>query len=342
MKDNTFPFVLGVDISKEWFDYCLMDQEFNIIQQGQINNVPDQILVFIQQLQQQVLFDQVLLCMEHTGIYINHLYKAWLAKGGYLSVVHANKISEHLAGKVRWEEKNDQLDAQRIAQYAHRFADKIRLYQLSRPILDKLQALQRLRDRLIRAIKLLEVPLKELAAFASLDISQSVDLNQQASIKSLKQDLKRVERHMEQLIDQDKELSLLFKLITSVQGVGPVTAREIIIATKAFSTFNPQQAKAFAKYAGVVPKERSSGKSVRKRKTTAGRCHKRIKSLLTLGASSLIKSKSDLGQYYQRKTAQGKHHLSVINAMRNKLILRIFAVVKNQVMYEKNLNYSLV
>ena len=49
----------------------------------------------------------------------------------------------------------------------------------------------------------------------------------------------------------------------------------------------------------------------------------------------------ELGIYYQRKRAEGKPFLSVINALRNKIILRVFAVVRNQVMYEKNLNICL-
>ncbi|MCG8330357.1 MAG: IS110 family transposase, partial [Chitinophagales bacterium] len=39
---------------------------------------------------------------------------------------------------------------------------------------------------------------------------------------------------------------------------------------------------------------------------------------------------------------EGKEHMSVVNAIRNKIILRIFAVVRNGVMYEKNLNHSLI
>ena len=60
-----------------------------------------------------------------------------------------------------------------------------------------------------------------------------------------------------------------------------------------------------------------------------------------MGATSLIGTPSDLGRFYTRKILEGKQHFSVINAMRNKLILRIFAVVRNQIMYDKNLNICL-
>ncbi len=44
-------------------------------------------------------------------------------------------------------------------------------------------------------------------------------------------------------------------------------------------------------------------------------------------AMSALRFDKDLSEYYQRKTAEGKNKMSVINAIRNKLLLRIFAVV---------------
>ncbi|MDF7819379.1 transposase [Runella sp. MFBS21] len=46
--------------------------------------------------------------------------------------------------------KNDAIDAQRIAEYAFRFRDRMRLWQPPRPVLQKLAALSALRQRLLR------------------------------------------------------------------------------------------------------------------------------------------------------------------------------------------------
>lgn len=40
--------------------------------------------------------------------------------------------------------------------------------------------------------------------------------------------------------------------------------------------------------------------------------------------------------YYQRKVAEGKNKMCVLNAVRNKLVHRIFACVKENRLYEKN------
>ncbi len=174
-----------------------------------------------------------------------------------------------------------------------------------------------------------------------MDISESLEANQIASVKALKDDLNQLEDAIDDLIESDQHLSGLFALITSVEGIGEVTAREIIIATDAFTRFQPNEAKSFARYAGVIPLKRDSGKIVKKRPSIGKRANKKLKSLLTMGAHSLLNKELELGIYYRRKMSEGKHHMSVINAMRNKMILRVFAVVKNQVMYQKNLNFCL-
>jgi len=277
--------------------------------------------------------------MEHTGIYVQHLTNCWLSKQGRLSLVAATKVSEQLGGRNGWAEKTDELDARRLAEYGVRYSDQLRLWQARKQNLELLRGLHTQRKRLHEVLKILQVPVKESIEFDCAQLSTTIRDNQLKSINALKSDLKKVEKQLKELIQNDPELNRLFELITSVDGVGPVTAREVIIATEAFCKFTPNQAKSFARYTGVVPLKKESGKIKRKAKTSK-RANKKIKTVLTMGATSLIGSFSDLGIYYTRKIEQGKPHFSVINAMRNKLILRIFAVVRNQIIYDKNLNFT--
>ena len=57
---------------------------------------------------------------------------------------------------------------------------------------------------------------------------------------------------------------------------------------------------------------------------------KTLKAILTKGAISAVQHDPQLKAYYNRKTKEGKHHMSVINAVANKLVLRIFAVAKRE------------
>lgn len=339
-----FQFIVGVDMSKEWFDFCLLDRRFNSLSQGRVENTKQAILQFIAQILAQLGqsgMDKVVLCMEHTGVYVKHLAKTWMQQGGRLSLVHARKVSQQMAGQAGWVEKTDQLDAQRLAHYGIRFSDQLELWQAKGITLERLQAYQRQRERIIKVIKLLEAPLKESRVFDEDEVYQDLLKNQAQSIKVLKEDLKSLERNLNRLIEQDEQLAPLFKLVCSVEGIGPVTARELLIATQCFTRFESNQGKAFARYAGVIPLKRQSGKRLRKKERIPSQANKTIKSLLTMGATALIGTQSELGHYYRRKLQEGKDHLCVINAIRNKIILRVFAVVRNQVMYQKNLNLCL-
>lgn len=341
-KGMEFSMVLGADQSKDWFNYCLMNDRFEILQEGKVDNYPAAIFEFADKLiSQGIEMEQTLVCVEYTGIYVQHLVSCWLSKGGQVSVVPAVRVSQSLNGQVKWAEKTDELDARRLAEYAFRFTDKLQLWQAPDHTLLKLQSFQRQRDRLLKVINILEVPVKESRQFDDAAINKALVVNQAASIQALKKDLKKLEKAMTDLIKADPYLTQLFKLMTSVEGVGPVIAREILISTHGFTKFQPHQAKAFARYAGVVPLKSQSGKSLKRRNKTSHKANIRLKTVLTMGAHALINTKQQLGTYYHRKMAEGKHHYEVINAMRNKIILRIFAVVRNQTMYQKNLNLCL-
>ncbi len=44
---------------------------------------------------------------------------------------------------------------------------------------------------------------------------------------------------------------------------------------------------------------------------------------------SSIKNHPEFKDYYNRKKEEGKHAMSILNAIKNKLVLRAFAVVRN-------------
>ena len=52
-----------------------------------------------------------------------------------------------------------------------------------------------------------------------------------------------------------------------------------------------------------------------------------MKAVFFNAASTAIQHDPQLKNYYIRKKNQGKHNLTVINAVANKIVLRIFAVV---------------
>ena len=65
------------------------------------------------------------------------------------------------------------------------------------------------------------------------------------------------------------------------------------------------------------------------------RAHKPMKALLNMAARSSVSSPGELRDYYERKVAEGKNKMLVLNAIRNKIIHRVFACVRDGRKYEK-------
>ena len=91
----------------------------------------------------------------------------------------------------------------------------------------------------------------------------------------------------------------------------------------------------FACYSGCAPFENSSGVSLRGKPKVHFIANRKMKSLLHMAAINAITFNTELKTYYQRKVAEGKHPMSVLNSVRFKLICRIFSVVKRGEAFQK-------
>lgn len=269
--------------------------------------------------------------MEHTGIYNAHLL-AYLHKLSFPIWLESSLQIKRAGGLQRG--KTDAIDAQRIAEYAFRFRDQMRLWQPARPVLQKLAALSGLRQRLILVRRQLQQPLTEQQGFVDATLQKQLSKNCQASLKALDADLDVVDKQINDLIQQDNRLRELFGWITSLPGIGPATATEVIVATDEFKAISDP--KKLACHAGVAPFEYRSGSSVRGKTRVNQHARLRLKSGFHLGAMSAIRMKGELREYYQRKVAEGKNKMLVLNAVRNKLIHRVCSVVHRQQNYDKN------
>ena len=148
-----------------------------------------------------------------------------------------------------------------------------------------------------------------------------------------------IEARIDELFSKDAQLSRLYELISSVDGVGKCIAGQVIVDTNEFK--NIKEGKAYACYSGVAPFEHRSGSSVHLRSRLSHLANKCTKTLLHMAALSPIRMAGELKDYYQRKVAEGKNKMSVMNAIRNKLILRVFACVRNNKVYQKNYLHTL-
>jgi transposase len=327
-----FEWFIGIDVSKRTLDFNLRQLSKSIVDR-QVSNDRKGVNSFLSACKKlNVDFDRCLFCIEHTGLYNERLVsilskkelKVWVEQG-----LHVKRSLGMQRGKT------DRVDAQRLSEYAYRFQDKCRLWQAPSSSLKELKNLNALRNRLIKTKKLLKVPVGELLECSEDQKNASLirRLNTPVLDKIVKQ-IKAVEDEIKNVIRQDERLLELEQIITSVDGVGPITAWGIIIATNQFQSIT--DGRKFACYAGVVPFDHQSGTSIKGKPRLSHFANKQVKQLLHLSALSATVMKGELNDYYVRKVAEGKNKMLVLNNIRNKLVLRIFACVNQNRKYEKS------
>jgi transposase len=162
-------------------------------------------------------------------------------------------------------------------------------------------------------------------------------------IERINKEIKGIEK-MLILIEENESVLENYELVRSIKGIALINAVAIIVATQNFICFD--KSRQFACYAGMAPFGKQSGSSINSNPHVSRLANKTIKTLLTQAAQCAVRHDSNLRHYYERKLAEGKQKQLVINNVRNKLIHRIFALVRNkqryQVAFRKHLDKMVV
>jgi transposase len=331
-----FKHFIGIDVSKNTFDFALIkDGDISFPISKETSNNPAGLVELEEFISRQgVNMDETLFCMEHTGIYcrllshylVERKYHVWLEMP--VQIIRSLGIQRG---------KNDRIDAKRIAEYACLKKDKAVLWQPPREILLQINDLLTLRDRLIESRKSLKQPIKEFNDAGFKDTAKLIESRCSITLSAINKEIEQIEKELDKIIHKDSNLKKLYKLATSVPGIGKITALTLLYFTNEFKLY--VNANQLACYCGVAPFERKSGTSVKGKSRVSPFANKRLKKLLHMVAMSTLSTDKQLALYYQRKVSEGKNKMLVINAIRNKILHRLCAVIKRGTPYQ--LEYQL-
>ena len=148
---------------------------------------------------------------------------------------------------------------------------------------------------------------------------------------AFKEQIGEIENEIETLIEEDASLKKNYNLATSVVGIGLVNAVIFLVHTNNFQSFT--SGRKYACYGGIAPFEHTSGTSIKGKTKVSHLANKAIKINLTQAAKSSIQNDTELMKYYKRKEKEGKQHGVIMNAVKFKLIIRVFAVVNRGTPY---------
>ncbi len=328
---------IGIDVSKDTLDLSVVVNGI-VLSHYCIGNNSKEIKSTVNKIMKSVdgSFDDTIFCMEHTGLY-NRPVVQWLHKNQGKMWLESGVHIRRTLGLVRG--KNDKVDSSRIAMFAYTNRHQVKLWAPPRHVIERIGALLSQRSRLVKAKKQLTTANKEQKKFLDKSIMHSLNKYTNRAITVIDKQIEDIEKEITGIIKDDDKLKRMYQIITSINGIGLVTASYILVTTNEF--INISDPKKYACYSGVVPFEHTSGTSVRGRTRVSHIANKSIKSLLHLAAISTLNTPGEIQDYYNRKIAEGKNKMSIINAIRNKLILRIFACIKQNREYENNYCYKL-
>lgn len=333
---NKGKYYLGMDVSKAWVDVAVLPV-INHEKQPMTTNRFDNTVKGIKKLgqwlkQQQVGFDKnSLVVIENTGIYHRLIWQYCSEQGLPLYIGNAAHIKWSL-GITRG--KSDLMDCKRLCNYAFKQADELKASPVLDPVLLSLKDLMTTRSTLLQQKNRLQIQLREHKMYKTAAAYEQLAQALEPVIRSLKEAIKAMEREIKKVVAANAVIKKNYQLLNSVPGIGHFTAVYLICCSSNFA--GKHSGKQIACYAGVVPFGHSSGSSVKGRDKVHKMANKTLKKMLHLGALTSIKNYPEFKDYYDRKKAEGKHPLSILNAIRNKLVLRAVAVIKNQKAYINN------
>lgn len=323
-------FFIGIDISKATLDaaLCQAERPDHFIHQ-QFNNTVAGFGKLLSWLDKQGAHaSNSLVGMEHTGHYTLALCCFLQDSSIPYTLISPLHLKRSL-GMARG--KSDRVDAGRIAWFTCLHRRALTPMQLPSGCLLKLKNLMAFRDRLVKASTSLKNTLVDLRETASLIDNTLVIKLSQKQQKLIEQQIAQIEKEMEITVKQDEQVLRHFQLVKSVIGVGLITAAAFLIYTQGFTAFD--NGRQFACYAGVAPFEHSSGSSIRGKTSTSHLANKKMKALLSNCAATAVQHDPQLKAYYQKKRAEGKERLVVLNAVKAKLINRVFATISRGTPY---------
>ena len=279
--------------------------------------------------------EELLICFETTGLYSLQL-------ASFLSQINIDFVMENpiqikrSMGLVRG--KDDHVDSQRIAEYAYMRKENLKHTKLPSEELIKIQNLLAMRERMVRQKAGYQASLGEYKRVLVQQQQKDLFLLLNNMISALKKQILKADKILIEIIQSNKKLMNTYTLLTSIKGIGVILAANIMVTTICFTKFN--DSRKYACYCGTAPFKYSSGTSIKGRTKVSQMANKKMKALFNLAALSAIRHDPELKLYFDKRKANGTNGMSTINTIRNKIIHRVFAVIKRGTPYVVMAKYA--
>jgi transposase len=319
-------FYLGIDVSKAKLDCELRNANTEKVKSKVVPNTTDGFKKLLEWLKKNDAASAHII-LEPTGVY-HELAAFFFADAGFtISLVNPAQVRQFAQG-IGIKNKTDKMDSHVLARFGA--TQKPAAWQPPSASARALKALLARRDAIADDL------LREKNRREKLEATETPELVTQSveqSIKFIEAEIKRLEKSIDDLIDNDPGMRGKKELLTSIPGVGERVSNHMtcLLAGRDF-----ESAEQLAAYLGLIPVQWESGTSVRARPrmSKAGPAH--LRKLLYMPAIVAIKRNRHVKALYERLLERGKSKMAALGAAMRKLAHLCFGVVKTGLAYDKN------
>ena len=311
-SEESFDYVVGVDVSKAKLDIALPNETLTIE-----NNTKA-----IQQLVDRIKADSVIVVMEATGGYESQLVQVLHNHGIALAVVNPRRVRDFAKG-IGKDAKTDPIDARVIAYYGEIVKPAPQLAKS-----EDAQKLGALVERRRQVLGLLGQEKNRLQQVEDADIKKLI----QKSLEMLKKQLKTVDERLAKAIKKPAvENQRKIEILESAKGIGPVAISTFLAELPELGQLNRNE---IAKLVGVAPINNDSGKQSGKRRTMGGRSY--VRRVLYMATLSATRHNPTIRKFYQRLVAKGKEKKVALVAAMRKFLTILNTLIKKDELWNTN------
>jgi transposase len=309
----------GVDIGLEWIDAAWYEQE-----KLHHTKLPNTVAGFKQLVKQ--CGAETHYVMESTGPYYAALALHLSQQGIKVSVVNALVIKRFIQMQLE-KNKSDKKDAAWICKYG---------------VSQQPEVWQAPQEHIIRA-KQMQTTIMQLTKQRTAIINSSKSLEPmpivskesmrcyQRMLKQLEKEIGLLEQALEALLKEHEEKKMM--ALQSIPGIGKRTVAMMLIATDGFRKVDNYRQ--LSSWAGLSPKEYSSGKTIRGKVHISKMGGKELRNVLYMCSMTAIRSNAACKELYDRLKAKGKNGKLALAAVSNKLIKQCVAIAKSELPYDE-------
>jgi transposase len=312
---------LGIDIAKLKFNVCLIHKGGKLRHKVLPNTSTgfEQLRDWLSK--QRV--ERVHACLEATGSYGEALSLFLYQVGHTVSVINPAAIKAFAQSRLS-RTKNDRVDAELIPRFC--LAQEPPAWT---PLPQEVRELQALVRRLESLIEMRVMEENRLSSGITVDsVRQSVEEH----LCFLNQEIKRTEELIRKHINSNPTLRQQRELLDSIPGIAETTAALLLAEITQIKQY--RSARQLAAYAGLVPRERQSGSSLRARVRLSKIGNARLRRALYFPAITALRCSPFFQAWAKGLQERGKSKMSVICAVMRKLVHVVYGVLKSEKLFD--------